>query len=364
MKLTFIVNTITAWEEPPRARHQLTCALAKKGPVAFVARNKTGWFGIRVSEPENNIVLIQPYFPVDYRFRYRLPVINGIFQKWLYSKLKKMYPDAIVVNFDFTATSLSSYYPGNIYYCNDEYVGNSKYSIKPIDKYIACCEKKVAQKSKFCIATAQYLKNKLIRYNSFTYEIPLGVSISNISYVKNSFEKNSEKIIVGMMGVINERHASLSVINTILKDVRFYLILIGPVEDSYRKKLRHRDNIEFTGVLKGDELSTKLSEIDVGLALYNMKSVNPGTTPNKLWQYLALGKPAVVSDLPNLQSMYFPEKSVYILRDEALIGQTIHEAFEENSDDLRQLRIEFAMKNTWDQRVEQFLQILNIHLLP
>jgi hypothetical protein len=364
MKPKILINTITDWNEPPRARHQFTFALAKKIPVGFVARNKTGWFDIRISEPQKNITLIEPVFPIDYRFRYRLPVINELYQKWLFSKLNKLLPGRIVVNFDFTATCLRAFYKDSIYYCHDEYVGNSKYKCRIIDRYIAFCEKEVAKNSRFCIATSRYLKEKLTMYNPSTYEILLGASIEGNSFIPEAVVHKDDRIVVGLMGVINENHSSLEVVNTILKDPLFHLILIGPIEDSFRKKIKHRGNLELTGVLKGDNLVRKLSTLDVGLALYNMRSVNPGTTPNKLWQYMALGKPTVVSNLPNLRSMVFPEKSVYILLDENCIGQSIKEAYTENSVELSRNRIAYAKENTWDHRIEQFLEIAQSCSLP
>jgi len=79
------------------------------------------------------------------------------------------------------------------------------------------------------------------------------------------------------------------------------------------KKICQNEKIIFAGELKGQSLITELKKIDVGLALYNLNRVNKGTTSNKLWQYLAMGKPVVVSNLPNLRDNFFPAKSVYIL---------------------------------------------------
>ncbi len=175
-------------------------------------------------------------------------------------------------------------------------------------------------------------------------------------------EERHDKIYLGLMGVINERHSSLELVNSILSDDRFYLYLIGPVEKSFRKKITSRDNITITGVLKGQELRDILQKIDVGLALYNMRSTNPGTTPNKLWQYISLGKPVVVSDLENLKFMEFPDKSVYIAGPDQTVTDCILKAFAENTEELSAVRIAFARKNTWINRIQKFLEIFNSHL--
>lgn len=362
MNETILINTITSWDEPPRARHQFAEALASFTPVIFIERNKFGWFGLSLKHPGKNISLLQPGFPLDSRIRCRLPLLNDFYQIWLYRKLHKLYPDAVVVNFDFSARRLYHYFPRNIYYCHDEYAGNGKYTLWLIDRYIRFCERSVASHSNFCVATSRYLSQKLSLINSFTYEIPLGVSLPVDESAGSccSIERQ-DKIYLGLMGVINERHSSLELVNSILSDNRFYLYLIGPIEKSFRKKITSRDNITITGVLKGQELRDVLQKIDVGLALYNMRSMNPGTTPNKLWQYISLGKPVVVSDLENLKFMEFPEKSVYIAGPDQTVNDCILKAFTENTEELCAVRIAFARKNTWINRIQKFLEIFNSH---
>jgi len=360
MEPKFLINTITAWNEPHRARHQFAFAASKQFKTVFVTRNNVGLPKLNISNPEPNITLIEPCFPIDYRFRYRLPVINEMYQNWLYLRLKKLYPDASIINFDFTATQLFKYYSGVVYYCNDEYVGNSKYQSQLVDKYISYCEKKVASRAVFCVATANYLVNKLKKYNSNSYEIPLGVSVEN-STLANKRIKDGNKIVVGFMGVINKRQFSVEAVNQIAGNPAFSLVLIGPIEKSFIKRLKYPENIKIAGVLKGRELSEELNKLDVGVALYNLKWVKPGTTPNKLWQYLSLGKPAIVSNLPDLKTMKFPDKSVYILNKDTELTAMIKQAVLEDTRELHEQRIAFARQNTWGVRFKRFMHFYNQH---
>lgn len=360
MKVDLIVNTITAWDEPPRARHQFAAAAAKRFRVAFVTRNKTGLPGIRTYEGGANTLVVEPTFPVDYRFRYRLPVVNETYQNWLYRRLKKMFPEATVVNFDCTATRLKQYFP-TIYYCNDEFAGNSKYKSALVDKYLARSEKKMAGDALFCVATSHFLKEKLKRYNSNTYEIPLGVSLDGVTPADVRAREPDDKIIVGLMGVINERQYSPEAVNILLAHDRFKVIIIGPVTREYLNQLRGLDPSAVKGMLKGKALYEELSKLDVGLALYNLDFVNPGGTPNKVWQYMAVGKPTVISELPNLRYMKFPERSVYITHGNHDLVERIEKAHAENTPERMKERIDFAHRNTWDHRFDQFLEAYQRH---
>jgi hypothetical protein len=220
----------------------------------------------------------------------------------------------------------------------------------------------VATKSVFCIATAKYLTNKLKKYNANTYEIPLGVSIDNAVSVEKRSNHQNKRIVVGLMGFINKRKISLQAINKIIQDHRFYLVLIGPVEKSFLRDLKNTENIKLTGLLKGKELTKELRKIDIGIALYNLKRINPGTTPNKMWQYLSQGKPSIVSKLPNLNVNSYPEKTVYVLENEDKLVDTILKAFSEDTPLLQKKRIEFAKNNTWDHRFEKFMTVYDNHL--
>ena len=357
MSNLFIINTLTAWDEPPRARHQFTFALAGKHKVVFVERSKTGKRKIETSEIQENITLFTPFYPVNYRLRYRIPLLNELYQNWLFKNLRKTYGDNIIVNFDFSAYRIFLYFKQVIYYCNDEFKGNSKYRNYVIEAYKIYCERQIIRRSIFCIATSRYLKTKLSLYNLRTYEIPLGVSEvgKDVSF---RGKQDNPVIVVCLLGVINERQISVSLINSLLKDDSLHLILIGSIEDGFLRQIDTCKRMTLRDVLRGKELTDALSQVDVGLALYNVERINPGATPNKLWQYLSVGIPVVISEMPNLDPADFPASSVYILKEDRKLKELIFKAYHENSEQLFKDRIEFARNNTWDKRIVMFLEKL------
>jgi glycosyltransferase involved in cell wall biosynthesis len=235
----------------------------------------------------------------------------------------------------------------------------SKYNFELVDHYFAHCERRVALKSKICITTSNYLTDKLKKINPNTYEIPLGASISADQDVKFFTKQSKVKIVVGQVGFLSKRQVPVALLNRIIDCDKFQVVLIGPVEKSFLRKLNRNVNVRMVGSLTGQALYYELNHIDIGLAIYNLKKINPGTTSNKLWQYLSLGKPVVVSNLPNIRNMTFPPKSIYILNNEDEILSKIIQASNENSDELIRMRLEFARKNTWDIRVAKFLEIIS-----
>ncbi|MGF1585943.1 MAG: glycosyltransferase [Bacteroidales bacterium] len=356
MKKIFLLNTITAWDEPPRARHQLTFSLAKNHHVIFIARNKTGFPKINVYTPQENITVIEPVFPIDYKYRYRLPIINEIYQNWLFNWISKNISYDQSINFDFTATLIYNYIKKTIYYCNDEYIGNSKYPVWIINKYHQRCENIVIKKALFCIVTSRFLETKFKLLNQNTFLIPLGGPNSSDIKVTPGKSTNNELITVNLT-YVGARNLDFLLINDLLLKENIFVQCIGPRDAEFERKIIKHKNIVFKGILKGVDLYREINKADVGIAPYDIAKVNKGGTPNKLWQYFALGKPVVVSDLPNLAFFDFPDKFIYTYISREDCYKMIIKAHSENNDNLVESRSKFADLNSWDKRSEEFMKL-------
>ncbi len=349
------ITTVTSWDEFPRARHQVTEELIKLGhEVVFVEKNRQGAPRISVREEKPGLTVITPFCPIEFRFRYRLPVVNEIYQTWLYSWLKKRYGDTVVINFDFTAHLLHRYFERNIYYCNDEYIGNSRYRHLPTNGYHRTIERQVAEKSCFCVSTCDHLTRKLRTFNDRVYEIPLGGPPPQTTATERNFEKK-DTITVGLMGAIKTGHVSPVIVNRLVQEPDFRLVLIGDVGNAFRKTLDAPERIEFKGILTGAALFREMAAFDVAVAPYDLKKINAGVTPNKLFQYLACACPAVISPIPNIIERNYPKGTVYIARDNDDFVSCIRQAYAEDCPEYANTRLKFAMANTWEKRVEILL---------
>ncbi len=352
--IKFLINTFTDWSEPPRARHQVARALAMNHQVVFVSANHLGIPSLKSLRDSENLEIILPCFPVDPRIRIRIPFINRIYQKWLFSKLRKKYADYRVINFDFTATYIFDYFQHVTYYCNDDHSGLS-YALNRrwIAKYQDVCEKIVAKRSDFCIATSVFLRDKLKQLNPRTFEIRLGSpTIVNPELVLK--EKSSDRICVGFVGFLDTIHNEI--ITSILKNKDLNFTLIGPFKPKHLKNIRGLNNVRMTGPLTGMDLYREVGNFDVGMIPYNVKS-KIDRTPNKLWLYLALGIPVVISNIKGIRDWSFPDKFVYLADDLEEFIDNIKKAHRENNQSLASARIEFSKSNSWEMRMQELLDI-------
>lgn len=356
--MIYLLLTITGWEEPPRARHQVARALARHGPVIFVARNRIGPPGLSILEMEQNITVIEPTWPLDYRFRYRLPGVNELYLSWLLRSLHHRYRNARVITFDHTASCLRRHYPDYVYFCNDDFIGNSKISCVIADRYHHHTEARVARHACTVVATSPYLVDKLSRYNPNTHELPLGAPvISDDQLAVCRLETRPPGLHLGLVGFMGKR-TPCGLLNSLLQLEGASLTLVGPIDEGFLEQLVHQDRIRKRGVLTGDDLVREIASFDVAIAPYDVAYVNQGGTPNKIWQYLAVGRPAVVTSLPNMANWSFPEGCVYIARDEDEFVRLVQTAREEDSPEFVARRIAYARENTWDRRIERLLELI------
>ncbi|MBR9777026.1 glycosyltransferase [Cyclobacterium marinum] len=355
--MEFIVYTNTEWDGPPRARHQLSHALAKRFKVTFVAANTIGLPGLKCEKVNGNFELLTPSFPSSFRLRYRMPGLNEAYQLWLYEKLKKHFEgkEVVFICTDFGGYLVGKYFDKFIYMANDDFINNVKVP-GWMKAYTTFTQSRLVKTATFNLATAQKLVNDFAEINPKSYELPLGApEFSKVDITQLSLNREDEKVKVVLLGFIDKKKTPLVLINKILEIENVELHLIGPIKDDFLNHLSKEEKVKAHGVLTGDPLSSKLSEMDVAIAPYYMDDPNTGRTPNKLWQYLATGIPAVITNLPNVRHWEFPEKTVYKANNDDEFVSFIKQAYKDNTIELMKERISIAANNSWSKRVDQLL---------
>jgi glycosyltransferase involved in cell wall biosynthesis len=361
MGYKFLVNTITDWNEPPRARHQVAQALSGDHEVIFVTKSVVGLPGLRIFLAENKMKVVTPSFPYSAKIRIRIGWLNTIYQYWLFRKLKKLHQDSVVINFDFTANHLHQFFSRSIYYCNDDHLAMS-YKFNPgwIARYQDRCEKVMAEESTFCVGTSEYLTSKLKKKNHNSFEIRLGApEVEDAESLSRYRPKSKVPVNVGIVGYLDTIDTSL--LNHIVSLDELEITAVGPISEKKKMTLKNRERIRFTGSLEGNDLFMEVGRFDVGLIPYKLDS-SIERTPNKLWLYLALGKPVVISNIKAIRKWAFPDYFVYRSDSTAEFIELIKRAREEDNPELVRARIDFAKRNSWSMRMEKLLQLVEEHM--
>ncbi len=336
---SFIILTYSDfWDDPPRARHQVTEALAKSHKVSFISANRRGRPRLDRNRVGENLEVFTPFFPIDSRLRYRIPAFNYRYQDWLFPLLKGEIPDdnVTVINWDYTATRVFEYYDKVVFYCNDYPI--RYYYLNAIKRYLEKCEQMTAEKSVLCVATVNFLVERLRKHNKNVMELRLGAPSvdGELKFTRN------DTVRIGLVGFLDARRISLNIIKGLVSRPNVELHVYGIIHPRLRKNLERYDNIKLRGILKGKPLIEDLKQIDVGIAPYMVSDVNPGGTPNKLWLYLAAGKPVVISDLPSISDWRFHDDFVYRAKDDQDFVEKVFFAYKRDNEVLMKLRADFA----------------------
>lgn len=351
MTLFMVLTNTDFWEDPPRARHQVTEALMKNYSVFFVSTNRVGMHRIKIQDVDERLKVLIPYYPIDYRIRYRIGYFNKMYQNWLFGILKQTLKNkkVVVINFDNTATEIFKYFENVVFFCNDFNI--RYYYLGAIKRYFEECEAYIATNSKLCVATSKFLSDRLLQYNSNTVELRHGAPLvaSNPSFRRNG------TVRIGLVGFVHQRRFCQETLTELISKSNVEVYIYGTVTNRLRRLFGKYKNVRIRGVLKGKALIDELMKIDVGIAPYRIEDVNLGATPNKLWLYLSVGKPVVVSDIPAIRDWKFKEKFVYRAKNNYEFTNKVFEAYKEDNEELMISRFLFAKENSWDKRIEQLL---------
>jgi hypothetical protein len=116
--------------------------------------------------------------------------------------------------------------------------------------------------------------------------------------------------------------------------------------------------VEYVPPVSEDDLLAVMKSMDVLIVPYDPEksSVAIMTTNSKTFQYVAAGRPIVISDLKNYVKM--PPGVIYRARRSNEFLALIRRAQEEDCEEYRCLRADIAANNTWDIRGQQLLEAI------
>lgn len=353
--MNFLLNTRTDWNEPPRARHQLARGLAKNHHVIFVAINQIGKPSLNIETPEKNITVISPSWWIHGKVNMRLPIINELYQKWLYIELMKNYAEYNVINFDLTAVGLNKYFNNYMYFCIDNFISTKRSKSFLVSHYWTNKQKKVIHNALFCTGVSKYLHNFLLKYNKNSHLLLTGASFVNQENSNFKVVGKDEKINVVYVGWLTK--LNIEWVIAISKKNNYNIYLIGPGLNNSLDSLNNIKNVIMPGELVGDDLKKIMMEANISIAPYvhDRDTEETYTMPNKFWLYLSFGKPIVTCKINNLADL--PEKFVYQSKSSDEFIANIDKAVSDDSHDLFRERIHFIRQNTWDIRVDELLAL-------
>ena len=368
---TAVIVTVTRWDEAPRFRHQVTRQLVRFFNVVYVVIDLDN-LEDRIEKINDRFIIYTPGIGKSSLKRiYWVEavthhLINRIIRNKIINFLKNIKSKKMLINFQFDfyqLVNLKGFFVLKCYICNDEFPkmlsGFSRYKIKAWfqERLFNYYERQVIKHSDFCLAPHTPLVQKIQKINK-NVQLFLPGHEFRLPARPSPLRQRTRPIRIGYMGFITY-YLLTDWLLEIARSNDFELFMLGPIEKYDPSLLKEFSNVKFMPALKGKELEKNLTKMDVLIIPYDTQkpTVKVQTAPNKFYQYLAAGKPVVISNMPHFIEM--PEGLLYKAKSAKEFVQKIRQAFSEDTLEKVNLRLKIASENSWDKRGEQLYEIIN-----
>ncbi|MGL5634661.1 MAG: glycosyltransferase [Sarcina sp.] len=211
------------------------------------------------------------------------------------------------------------------------------------------------------VSTAEKLKNiaqEIRKTDRWSVLAPNGVNLLDFKNLKNVVGEKIKSIvdknkpIIGYYGALASWFDYDKIKKLAEERKNYEIVLIGFDYDGTleRSGILEFDNVSYLGIIKYDELIREYAcYFDIAMIPFIKNDITDSTSPVKLFEYMALEKPIVTTDINECKKY----KSCLIASSDDEFISLVDKGLELRDDDeyINILRIE-ANDNTWDHRAE------------
>lgn len=201
------------------------------------------------------------------------------------------------------------------------------------------------------VFTSSYkLYNKFFLKHSKTYLIRNGVDFNSFSINSKFIPKDlpRNKNIIGYVGALAS-WIDWNLIDYICK-IDCNIVFIGPIIGNIDIKLN--ENLYLLGEKKYNELPFYISNFDCCIIPFRVNKMTNSCNPIKLYEYLAMGKPVVSSNIEEVKKL---KSLCYISENYKQFAENLNKAIHERNQELIFKRKNFALNNSWSKRVNDII---------
>lgn len=194
------------------------------------------------------------------------------------------------------------------------------------------------------------------------YWIPNGVDMKHYNQkfpLINRDISDIKKPIIGYIGIIQEK-VDLDLVKFLAeKNNDKSIVMVGPVwneQDALKVELEKMGNVHFLGYKTYQEAPMYIQQFDLGIIPHRTSGFSASTNPMKMYEYLACGKPVVATNNIGTENV---NEIIEVAKDYDDFNKKINEVIKNDTQDLREERMEFVKKYSWLNTVNKMLELIN-----
>ncbi len=246
-----------------------------------------------------------------------------------------------------------------IYYCIDDFASSSAMAGR-----IRASEAKMFQEADLVFVTSEKLRQRACSFNPQTHFFPFAVDFQKFENMRLSPQPIPQDIaslnrpIIGYVGGLHQwiDQDLLAAVAEKLPEMSF--VLIGPAQTDI-SRLKHCANIHLLGARPHNQVPGYIKAFDAGIIPYRLTEYTNHVYPTKLNEYLAMGIPAVSTDLIEIRrfNAAFGEV-VAIGKNPESFAEALRRSVDGQALQQIQRRIEVARQNSWESRVSAMIGLI------
>lgn len=235
-----------------------------------------------------------------------------------------------------------------IYDCLDHFSGFTNLSQTMLES-----EGELAEKSDLILATSHNLFNEKTHLNPNCLLVPNGTDFNHFNFSPETVVNelvDIRKPIIGYYGAINHWFDTGLVYDLAQARADWSFVLIGDTEGADLSQIKKASNVHLFGEKPYELIPGYLQYFDTCIIPFRNIPLTNATNPVKLFEYLSAGKSIVATDLNELR--YYQEHVRLASSVEEWLA-AIELALWDYLPGKVEARIRFARQNTWDDRISE-----------
>jgi len=247
-----------------------------------------------------------------------------------------------------------------VYHCVDEFASSSADA-----RRIVASEEQLFRDADLVFVTSEKLRERAARFNERVHLFPSGVSLEAFGTARESGVHVPDDLaalprpIAGYVGGIHQwvDQDLLAAAATRLPNTTF--ALIGPAQVDV-SRLQACPNVHLLGQRPHAEVPAYVQGFDVGLVPYRIADYTANVYPAKMNEYLAMGKPVVATDLPEVHRFNREHGDVIAVAKNAPdFAAAIERGIADAGAVASQRRIAVAERNGWSRRLADMSALID-----